>query len=565
MEKFNLIYNLILFNYISNQEGWQNGNALVLKTSARKGLQVRILSPPPSFAKASERHSEAVRRRIFLRMKKENPKIKNLISRPPIVVVLGHVDHGKTTLLDYIRKTKVAEKEAGGITQHIGAYEIAVKGKKITFLDTPGHEAFSNIRSRGAKAADVALLVVAADEGIKPQTKESLDCIKQAQIPFILVMTKIDKENANPEKIKKELTNSGIFLEGWGGDVPFAEVSSKTGKGIDELLELILLVAEMEELKANPQKQPSSGIVIESHLDSRRGITSTLIITNGTLYLKDRITAGSAQGKVKMLEDFQGKIIQEATFSSPIRVIGFEALPLAGEEFFACKEELKKTENLQIKKISSRILAKQLGDKNSALKIPVIIKSDTFSSSEALECVIDQLGQEKGWLFLILKNETGDLSEGDLKIIPQGRTLIISFRINQKPEISGIFLANKNLIPLEGEIIYEIKDKIQKIIEDQFINKPTEEILGKLEVLAIFHPEKDNQLIGGKVIEGLVRNKTKTRIFRNQKLLGEGKIINLQRNRGDINEVPCNGECGILIDSNITIEKGDILEFFQKI
>ena len=528
-------------------------------------------------------------------MSKGNPKIENLVSRPPIVVVLGHVDHGKTSLLDYIRKTKVAEKEAGGITQHIGAYEIEVQPKaepksreseanrgissgkseeilrsaqddfaslrrKITFLDTPGHEAFSQIRSRGAKAADVALLVVAADEGVKPQTKESLDCIKQAQIPFILVMTKIDKEGANPDKITKELTDLGIFLEGWGGDVPLAKVSSKTGKGIDELLELILLVAEMEELKANPQ-QPASGIVIESHLDSRRGIMATLIITNGTLYLKDKIAAGSAKGKVKMLEDFQENLIEEATFSSPVRVIGFETLPSAGEEFFVSEEGIKEEET----KINPRILAKQLGDKNSALKIPVIIKSDTLSSSEALESVIAQLGQEKAWLFLILKNEVGDLSEGDLKIIPQERTLVISFRINKKPEISSIFLANKNLIPLEGEIIYEIKDKIQKIIEEQFINKPTEEILGKLEVLIIFHPEKGNQLIGGKVIAGLVRNKARARVLRNKEIIGEGKIVNLQKNRVDVNEVTTDGECGILIDCSQPIEKGDLLEFFQKI
>ena len=528
-------------------------------------------------------------------MSKGNPKIENLVSRPPIVVVLGHVDHGKTSLLDYIRKTKVAEKEAGGITQHIGAYEIEVQPKaepksreseanrgissgkseeilrsaqddfaslrrKITFLDTPGHEAFSQIRSRGAKAADVALLVVAADEGVKPQTKESLDCIKQAQIPFILVMTKIDKEGANSEKVKKDLTEIGVYLEGWGGDVPLAEVSSKTGKGIDELLELILLVAEMEELKANPQ-QPASGIVIESHLDSRRGIMATLIITNGTLYLKDKIAADSAKGKVKMLEDFQENLIEEATFSSPVRVIGFETLPSAGEEFFVSEEGIKEEET----KINPRILAKQLGDKNSALKIPVIIKSDTLSSSEALESVIAQLGQEKAWLFLILKNEVGDLSEGDLKIIPQERTLVISFRINKKPEISSIFLANKNLIPLEGEIIYEIKDKIQKIIEEQFINKPTEEILGKLEVLIIFHPEKGNQLIGGKVIAGLVRNKARARVLRNKEIIGEGKIVNLQKNRVDVNEVTTDGECGILIDCSKPIEKGDLLEFFQKI
>ena len=493
-------------------------------------------------------------------MQKENAKNKNLISRPPIVVVLGHVDHGKTSLLDYIRKTKVAEKEAGGITQHIGAYEIEVKDKKITFLDTPGHEAFKNIRSRGAKVADVALLIIAADEGIKPQTKESLECIRQAQIPFIVVLTKIDKEGANPDKVKKDLTELEVYLEGWGGEVPLVEVSSKTGKGVDELLELILLVAEMEELKANPQES-ASGIIIESHLDPRRGIVATLIITNGTLHLKDKIATGSAKGKVKILEDFQGNLIKEATFSSPVRVIGFEALPEAGEKFFVSEEEFKEIET----KTETRIIAKELGDKKSPLKIPVIIKSDTFSSGEALQSIIAQLGQEKNWLFLILKNEVGDLSEGDLKIIPQERTLVIGFRINKKPEISNIVLANKNLIFLEGEIIYEIKDKIQKIIEDQFINKPTEEILGKLEVLVIFHPEKGNQLIGGKVVEGVARNKAKVRILRNESLIGEGKIVNLQKNRIDVNEVVAGSECGILIDCSQPIIKGDLLEFFQKI
>lgn len=509
---------------------------------------------------------------------------KELIPRPPIVVVLGHVDHGKTTLLDYIRKTKVAEKEAGGITQHIGAYEITIQpkasvqskkeeilhsvqdnfvpvGHKITFLDTPGHEAFSQIRSRGAKAADIALLVIAADEGIKPQTKESLELIKEAEIPFIVVLTKIDKEGANPEKIKNDLAEIGVYVEGWGGNVPLVKVSSKTGEGIDDLLDLILLAGEIEGLKGN-QQQPASGVVIESHLDSKRGIVATLIITNGTLHLKDPLITKSAKGKVKILEDFQGKSITEATFSSPVRIIGFENFPLPGEQFFVSEEDFEKEE----REIKSRTLIKELGDKNSTFRIPLIIKSDTIGSSEALESVIDKLGQEKNWLFYVLKNEVGDLSEGDLKIVPkEKRTLIISFRVDKKPEIANILLANKNLILLEGEIIYEIKDKIQKVIEDKFINKPTEEVLGQLEVLAIFHPEKGNQVIGGKVISGLARNKVKVRILRNNEIINEGKIINLQKNKKDVNEVNLNEECGILIDCPQAIEKGDILEFFQKV
>ncbi len=486
-------------------------------------------------------------------------KTENLVSRPPIVVVLGHVDHGKTTLLDYIRKTKVAEKEAGGITQHIGAYEIEIKGKKITFLDTPGHEAFSQIRSRGAKAADIALLVVAADEGVKPQTKESLERIKEAQIPFIVVLTKIDKEGANPEKIKKELAELGILLEGWGGDIPLVEVSSKTGQGIDELLELILLVAEMEELKADP-REPASGLVIESHLDNRRGIVATLIINNGTLHLKDKIFTQSAKGKVKILEDFTDRVISEATFSSPVQVIGFENLPLAGEQFFVSELQEQKDLTSQI-----RTITKKLGDQTSLLTIPLIMKSDTFSSAEALEQIMDQLGQEKSWCFLLLKNEVGDLSEGDLKIIPKEKTLIINFRVNKKPEVFNILLANKNLITLDGDIIYDLKEKGQKIVEEQFINKPTEEILGKVEVLAVFHPEKENQLIGGEVIEGVVRNKAKFRVIRKENVISEGRVINLQKNRVDFTEVAAGGECGLLINCPKLIEKGDWLEFFQKI
>lgn len=492
-------------------------------------------------------------------MQKEKTSQENLVMRPPIVVVLGHVDHGKTTLLDYIRKTKVAEKEAGGITQHIGAYEIIIKGKKITFLDTPGHEAFFQIRSRGAKVADVALLVVAADEGVKPQTKESLDCIKEAQIPFIVVFTKIDKEGANPEKVKKELADLGVFLEGWGGEVPWVSVSSKTGQGIDELLDLILLVAEMEELKANPY-EPASGVVIESHLDARRGIVATLIITNGTLHQRDKIFTSSSEGKVKILEDFMGKPLFEATFSSPVRVIGFEQLPVAGEEFYV-SEEKKKQNEVNAKKV----ISKKIGETNSQITIPLIIKSDTFSSSEALEHLLDQVGKVKNWSFLLLRNEVGDLSEGDLKILPKEKSLIINFRVAKKPEVVQMLLNNKNFVVLEGEIIYDLQDKAIAVIEEQFINKPTEEILGKLEVLAIFHPEKENQLVGGKVIEGEVKNKTKFRVIRGETVIGEGKIVNLQKNRMDCNEVYKGEECGLLLSCPKIIEKGDLLEFFQKL
>jgi translation initiation factor IF-2 len=493
-------------------------------------------------------------------MKDKNKQL-GLVSRPPIIVVLGHVDHGKTSLLDYIKKTKIAEKESGGITQHIGAYGIEVKDKKITFIDTPGHEAFSKIRSRGAKVADIAILVVAADEGVKVQTKESLKDIKEAQIPYIVAITKTDKEGANLEKVKNELSEAGVLLEGRGGDVPFIGVSSKTGQGIDEFLELILLLSEMQELKANPNNQ-ASGVVIESHLDRARGNTASLIITDGTLHIRDEITVDQMIiGKVRILEDFQGKPISEATFSSPVRVLGFEKSVPVGAKFSVGYVEEKTTESIQKLKITS----KELGDQDSKIKIPIIIKSDTSGSGEALEQVIAQIGEKNDWLFFLLKNETGDISEGDFKITPSGKTLIIGFRVKKRPEINTILLSNKNLLLIKGDIIYEIKDKIKELVKNEFIKKPTEEILGKLEVLAIFNPIKGSQLIGGKVMEGKVQNKIRFRLLREEEIISQGKILNLQKNKADVSNINTGEECGLIVNCPEQIEKGDLLVFFRKI
>lgn len=513
---------------------------------------------------------------IFINMKDKNKQL-GLVSRPPIIVVLGHVDHGKTSLLDYIKKTKIAEKESGGITQHIGAYEIEIpqKGKeilrstqddfvstghKITFIDTPGHEAFSKIRSRGANVADIAILVVAADEGVKLQTKESLKDIREAQIPFIVAITKIDKEGANLEKVKNELSEVGVLLEGRGGDVPFTGVSSKTGQGIDEFLELVLLLSEMQELKANPNN-PASGVVIESNIDRFRGNTTSLIITDGTLRLREDIRADQIGGKVKILEDFQGKSISEATFSSPVKVIGFEKSVPVGAKFLAGRT-IGKIIDLGEK---FRVVGKELGDKDSKIKIPLIIKSDTSGSCEALEQVITQLGEKNHWVFLLLKNETGDISESDFKIVPSGKTLIIGFRNRKRPEINNILLSNKNLLLIEGDIIYEIEDKIKELVENKFVKKPTEEILGKLEVLAVFNPVKGSQLIGGKIKEGNVQNKIRFRLVRGEEIISQGKILNLQKKKIDIPEVKTGEECGLLINCPEKAEKGDLLEFFRKI
>jgi len=495
----------------------------------------------------------------MINQEKEN----NLINRPPVVVVLGHVDHGKTTLLDYIRKTKVAEKEIGGITQSIGAYEVEVKGKKITFIDTPGHEAFLELRSRGAKTADLAILVVASDEGVKPQTLESLKIIQEAGIPYLVAFTKIDKPEANLEKAKKELAENGVYLEKWGGNIPWVAVSAKTGEGIDELLEIIILLGELENLKGNPN-QEASGFILESYLDSRRGPTAILIITNGTLRLKDEIWAEGIFGKVKILENFLGQPIQEATFSSPVRVVGFENIPPVGTEFFVFKgkEELKNILQERERKEESK---KILGDLKSELKIPLIIKADNIGSLKALEFLINKIGQENQWSFLILESEVGDLTDGDVKLSNPSGTIIIAFKIKKKPEAVNLLINFPRTFVLEDEIIYNIEDQIIKTVKDKFIEKPIEEIIGRLEVLAIFNPSKGYQIIGGKVIEGKVVNKHRFHLIRNNKIIADGKLVGLQRNKIDVNEVNQDYECGLMIDLKEEIKKGDILEFFRKI
>ncbi|MFA5442207.1 MAG: hypothetical protein WC288_02840, partial [Candidatus Paceibacterota bacterium] len=342
----------------------------------------------------------------------------------------------------------------------------------------------------------------------------------------------------------------------------FVEISAKTGQSIDELLELILLMAEMEEIKANP-KNPASGVVIESHLDAKRGSAAVLIITDGTLFLKDNLVAGKICGKVKILEDFLGKSIKEATFSSPVQVIGFEGLPPVGEKFFAGRDKLE-LEKLSEMENQGEIIAKEIGSSEPTMIIPLIIKSDAMGSAEALVNLIDGLGKDRKWSFRLLKNDTGNLTEGDLKVVPQEKTLIVMFRVKKRTEAKNLLFINKNLIPVEGEIIYEIKDKIQEIVESRLIDKPKEEIFGKLEILDTFNPVKGKQLVGGKVLEGKVRNKIHFYLFREEKNLNKGVVFNLKKNKTDVNEINSGEECGLLVDCPETIKKGDVLIFFQK-
>jgi translation initiation factor IF-2 len=493
--------------------------------------------------------------------KKTDKKQNNLQPRPPVVVILGHVDHGKTSILDYIRKTKIAEKEAGGITQHIGAYQIEHQGKKITFIDTPGHEAFSAMRSRGAKVADIAVLVVAAEEGVKPQTKEAINHIKKTGIPLIVALNKIDKKEAQPEKVKGELAENGIIVESLGGQVPSVNLSAKTGQGIDELLEIILLVAEMEELKSQPG-QPASGVVIESYRDDRRGATATLLVKEGTLRSKDIVGTDSAIGRIKTMEDFQSNPLEKATASTPVIVTGFNQVPQVGEKFsvFNSLEEAQARVN---KKAAKRKEEKEVLVFEPDKKIlNIILKTDVHGSLEAIKESLKSIPREEVML-RILKAEVGEINESDIKLAESAHAKIIGFRVKTSSRVRELAQQRKVKILL-FEVIYELIQGIRELLSQLLEPEIIKNVLGQLKVLALFRTEKDRQIIGGKVIKGQIKRGALIDVIRENKKIGQGKIIQLQRNKKDVEEVAKDQECGILFKGTTTIEKGDILEIYEE-
>ncbi len=501
---------------------------------------------------------------------------KNLIPRPPIVVVMGHIDHGKTTLLDFIRKTNVAEKESGGITQHVGAYEIEIKDKQITFLDTPGHEAFSKMRVRGARVADMSILVVAADDGAKAQTLEALNAIKEAKIPFIVAINKIDKETADPERVKRELAEKEVYLEGMGGNVPSINISAKTGQGVPELLEMILLVAEMEDLKADPDCL-ASGVVIESRLDPKRGLSATLIIQNGTLKKKMFINASGAIAPVKIFENFLGHAIDEARFSSPVKIIGFDKLPEAGANF-RTYESRSEAENANLPKVRPLFpkvgpletlensicpvagTYKEIGEQK--IVIPIVIKADVSGSLEALEKEITKLASEDAGINIIRMN-AGNIAEDDVKLASSGQQpIIIGFRVKAD---SGIMQMAERLgvTMVFFDVIYKVNEWLETEIKKRLPETIKEEILGTAELIKVFSREKNKQIIGGKVLSGKILNGKYVKISRRGTQIAKGKILELQHNRMKVSEIEEGKEFGMLIDVKNELAKGDLIEIYE--
>ena len=500
----------------------------------------------------------------------ENKK-QNTIMRAPVVVIMGHIDHGKSTLLDYIRKTTITEKETGGITQRISAYEVIHKDengqdKKITFIDTPGHEAFSKMRERGAEIADIAILVVSASDGVKIQTIEAWKTIMESKIPCIVAINKIDKPDANIEKTKKELTENEIYLENYGGKIPFVEISAKVGAGVNDLLSLILILAEMENLTGN-NELPASGFVIEVNLDSRRGIMATLVIKNGSIKKGMTIVVEGAICSTRIIENFLGKTIDEAVFSSPIRIVGFDKMPRVGAQF---KTFPKKGDALEYAKNWGKLPSTKSGqaspkvEENNKKIIPIILKADVSGSIEAIEKEIAKIKSDTAE-FKIIGKGIGPISESDIKGVSSGADILV-IGFNVKIDKSALEVAQKRGITISlFDVIYKMTEWLEVQIEERRPKIETMEIAGRAKIIRAFSRTKECQIVGGKVTEGKINLNSAVRIMRREFEIGRGKIVNLEKNKTKTSEVVEGAEFGMMIESKIEVVAGDILESFAMI
>jgi len=480
-----------------------------------------------------------------------------LLQRPPIVVVMGHVDHGKTTLLDFIRKSNVAGREAGGITQATAAYEIEHAERLITFIDTPGHEAFTAMRSRGAAVADIAVLVVAADEGVKPQTKEAIAIIKETKVPFIVALTKIDKPGANLEKAKADLMSADVLLEGFGGQVSWHGVSAKTGEGIAELLDLILLATDVENLTYDPLA-PAAGFILEARRDPRRGIEATAIVKNGTLRRGESITTASASGKIKILENFSGKPVQELEPSAPAIIIGFEQLPKVGEEFgMATSDKRQATGKAEIGKSMPHV-ALPIKQKKDTLNL--ILKASDSGSLEALRTVLLGLVPDEGKKLRLVDESVGDITDGDVKHALATGAAIIGFKNRVEKGARNLGEAHSVTV-ITSEIVYDLADAVREFLDGT--RGPI--AAGELEILAVFNSEKlDKQLVGGRVAAGTIRAKAPFEIQRavegaERTIVGTGRIVTLQERKTEITQAEKGKEIGLMVNAGTVMQVGDKL------
>lgn len=477
--------------------------------------------------------------------------------RPPIVTILGHVDHGKTTLLDFIRKSSVAAKEHGGITQHIGAYQITHNSQLITFIDTPGHAAFEKMRSRGAKVADIAVLVVAIDDGIMPQTDEAIKHIKEAKVPLIVAVNKIDLPGVNIkvqlEKIKKQLSDREILPEEYGGDVPVVPLSAKTGKGVDKLLEAILLVAELNEIKGDLAAAPA-GVVIEANLDKFKGAVATLLIRNGTLKKGDSIMVGGVKGKIRGMFDWDGKALDQAGPSTPVEVLGLEAVPPVGAVLGEIGEAKKLAD------VQSLVEKLKQGDTK---QLKVIIKADKQGSLEAIQASLDKFNQDRKVVDYIFTG-TADIGEENIKLAATVGAIVIGFNVKVAP--NALKLAeNEHVLIRTYNIIYELLEDIEDVVNTLLEVGQLEEVLGKAEIIAEFPFGKGERVAGCRMSEGIIAKGQRIRVVREGELVGETKLKSLRKVKEEVNKVEKGNDCGMIFDPPIDFQIGDIVESFRVI
>lgn len=495
---------------------------------------------------------------------------ESLRTRPPVVTVMGHVDHGKTSLLDAIRETNVVSKEAGGITQHIGAYQVEINGQKITFIDTPGHEAFTAMRARGAQATDLAILVVAADDGVMPQTMEAINHARAAAVPMLIAVNKIDKPSANPDRVKQQLAEHNLVPEDWGGDTVFVNVSAKSRVGIEHLLEMILLVSEIKELKANPDRQ-AEGVVIEAQLDKLRGPVATILVQKGTLKIGDPILCGTSFGKVKAMVNDLGERVTEAPPSMPVEVLGLTEVAMAGDRFRAVDDkvarqvsalrlsEKKREEQTRTAKVSLDDLFKQIKE-GDVKELNLIVKGDVQGSVEALITSLLRLSTDEVKVNVI-HSGVGAVKETDVMLATASNAIIIGF--NVRPEGKARKYAEDEKIDVRMyRVIYEALEDIKKAMAGLLEPEKVEVFQGRIEVRATFKVPKIGVIAGGYVLEGKVTRNSNIRVLRESVVIHEGKLSSLKRFKDDVREVLENYECGIGIDGFNDLKEGDIIEAY---
>jgi translation initiation factor IF-2 len=497
---------------------------------------------------------------------------KDLSRRPPVVTIMGHVDHGKTSLLDAIRVTNVAGREAGGITQHIGAYHVEKNGQKIVFIDTPGHEAFTRMRARGAKVTDIVVLVVAADDGVMPQTLEAIDHARAAKVPIIVAINKIDKADAQVDRIKQQLSDRGLLAEDWGGDVVMVPVSARTKENLDLLLEMILLVAEIQDLKANPLR-PATATVLEAKLDRGRGPVATVLVRNGTLRVGDYFICGTVFGRVRAMLDDRGEQVREVGPSMPVEVLGLDELPEAGDSFQAVTDtgkakqivvyraDKERTANLAK---TGRITLEQFHKKMAAGEVeelPIILKTDVGGSAEVLRDTLEKLSNEKV-LIRVIRSGVGAISESDVQLAAASNAIIVGF--NVRPERNAAAAAEQEKVDIRlHTIIYELIDEMKKAMAGLLAPVYKEIYRGKAEIREVFRVSKVGAVAGCLVVDGNITRDSQVRVLRDNIVVHTGKIGSLRRFKDDVSEVRSGMECGITLENYNDVKQGDVIEAFS--